>query len=112
MAPGSIKGFGLDKAGLKQLQVPTYIIAGEKDSVVPIKDNAQFAAKYIPHVKLYIIPGEVGHEIFVNACDAECMHEFPGTCINAEGIDRQKIHALVENEALKFFDANLGVRRE
>jgi predicted dienelactone hydrolase len=40
MAPGDIQAFGMDEAGLRQLNVPTYIIVGASDTQTPPKDNA------------------------------------------------------------------------
>ena len=67
MAPGDIQGFGMDEAGLRQMAIPAYIIVGAADTATPPKENAEFAAKYIPHAQLDILPGKVGHEIFGNA---------------------------------------------
>jgi predicted dienelactone hydrolase len=57
MAPGIIKAFGMDEEGLKQLDVPAYITVGEGDTQTPPKENAEFAAKYIPKAELVVIPG-------------------------------------------------------
>jgi predicted dienelactone hydrolase len=107
MAPGIIKAFGMDEDGLRQLAIPTYITVGARDTQAPPADNAEFAAKYIPHAELAIIPGDVDHEIFVNECDEEGRDEFPEACIDAPGVDRQAIHQQVGAAALKFFDTNL-----
>jgi len=88
MAPGAMKGFGFDAVGLKQLRIPTYLIVGEGDTVVPIKDNAGFVAKYAPNAKLRVIPGAVGHEIFLNECNEEGKAESPGSCIDDPTVDR------------------------
>jgi len=56
MAPGDIPGFGMDEAGLKQMAIPTYIIVGAGDSTTPLAENAAFAAKYIPHAQLDVLP--------------------------------------------------------
>src|SRR6185437_13172613 len=80
MAPGMIKAFGMDEAGLKQLAVPAYITVGASDTQTPPADNAEFAAAHAPNAKLVIIPGAVDHEIFVNECDAEGKDEFPEAC--------------------------------
>jgi predicted dienelactone hydrolase len=106
MAPGDIKVFGMDEEGLQQLKIPTYIIVGEKDTQTPPKENAEFAAKYIPNAKLELIPG-ADHEIFVNACDQEGKNVFPGACVDAPGINRVKIHEAIGQAALKFFDTNM-----
>jgi len=107
MAPGIVQVFGMDEAGLKQLDVPAYITVGAGDTQTPPAENAEFAAKYIPHAELVIIPGAVDHEIFVNECDDEGKNEFPEACEDAPGVDRAAIHDSVGKAALKFFDINL-----
>jgi predicted dienelactone hydrolase len=108
MAPGIIKAFGMDEAGLKQLDVPAYITVGAGDTQTPPAENAEFAAKCIPGAELVIIPGAVDHEIVVNECDDEGKDEFPEACKDAPGVDRAAIHEQVGNAALKFFGAALG----
>ena len=100
MAPGIIKAFGMDEEGLKQLDVPAYITVGEGDTQTPPKENAEFAAKYIPRAELVVIPGAVDHEIFVNECDDEGKEEFPEACKDAAGVDRAAIHEEVGKAAL------------
>jgi len=107
MAPGIIKAFGMDEEGLRQLAIPTYITVGARDTQTPPADNAEFAAKNIPGAELYVIPGPVDHEIFVNECDEEGKDEFPEACIDAQGVDRGAIHRTVGEAALKFFDKSL-----
>jgi len=41
---------------LKDIKAPTLIIHGTNDADVPV-ENAQYAAKTIPHVELYLVPG-------------------------------------------------------
>jgi predicted dienelactone hydrolase len=112
MAPGDIQGFGMDEAGLRQMAIPSYIIVGAGDTTTPPKDNAEFAAKSMPRAQLDVLPGPVGHEIFGNECDQVGRDNFPETCVDAPGVDRAKLHTYIGAAALKFFDANLGVRRQ
>jgi len=111
MAPGDISGFGMDEAGLRQLTIPTYIIVGARDTQAPSKENSEFAAKYIQHAQLDVLPGLVDHEIFVNECDALGRDTWPEACIDAPGIDRNKLHEYIGSAALKFFDLNLGLEQ-
>jgi predicted dienelactone hydrolase len=108
MAPGIIKAFGMDEAGLAELKVPAYITVGAHDTQTPPADNAEFAAKHIPGAQLAIIPGDVDHEIFVNECDQEGRDEFPEACIDAPSVDRHAIRNSVGQAALKFLDENLS----
>jgi predicted dienelactone hydrolase len=112
MAPGDIQGFGMDEAGLRKMAIPAYLIVGAGDTTTPAKDNAAFAAKFIPDAKLDILPGKVGHEIFLNECDEIGRDNYPEACIDAPGIDRTKLHDYIAGEALKFFDAKLNVQRQ
>ena len=112
MAPGDIQGFGMDEAGLRQMTIPVYIIVGAADTATPPKENAEFAAKYIPHAKLDVLAGQVSHEIFDNECDQVGRDNYPDACIDAPGVDRAKLHEYIGNAALKFFDANLEVKRQ
>jgi hypothetical protein len=92
-----------------QLTVPAYIIVGASDTQAPPKDNAEFAAKYIPHAQLYVIPGRVDHEIFVNECNEDGKDEFPEACVDAPGVDRGNIHETIADAALRFFNDSLNV---
>lgn len=112
MAPGDIQGFGMDEAGLWQIAIPSYMIVGAGGTTTPLKENAEFAAKCMPHARLDVLPRPVGHEIFGNECDQAGRDNLPEACIDAPGVDRAKLHEYVGRAALKFFDANLGVRRQ
>ena len=69
-ASASLTGLtALGLKGLRQTAIPAYLIVGAGDTATPPKENAEFAAKYIPHAQLDVLPGPVGHEIFDNACD-------------------------------------------
>jgi predicted dienelactone hydrolase len=111
MAPGDIRGFGMDEAGLRQMTIPAYLIVGAGDTTTPSDENAAFAAKYIPHAQLDVLPGPVSHEIFGNECDQIGRDNFPEACNDAPGVDRVKLHEYIGNAALQFFDSNLHVRR-
>jgi predicted dienelactone hydrolase len=112
MAPGDIRGFGMDDAGLRQMAIPTYLIVGAGDTTTPADENAGFAAKHIPHAQLDVLPGQVNHEIFDNECDQIGRDNYPEACNDAPGVDRAKLHEYIGSVALKFFDANLNVRRQ
>jgi predicted dienelactone hydrolase len=110
MAPGVVQAFGMDRAGLAKMAIPAYLIVGASDKQTPPAENAAFAAKYIPHATLTTLPGAVGHEIFTNECDQEGKDQFPEGCVDAPGIDRHALHALIGAAALAFFNKTLAVR--
>lgn len=107
MAPGDVPAFGMDENGLQNLKLPAFIIVGASDTQTHPKENAEFAAKYIPHAKLVILPGRVDHEIFVNECTQAGKDAFPETCIDAPGIDRGKLHQEIGEMAVRFFNTSM-----
>lgn len=60
---------------------------------------------------LPVLPGRVGHEIFVNECSEDGTLEFPESCVDAPGVDRAALHQAIGDAALRFFDASLRVTR-
>lgn len=63
MAPGIMKAFGMDEAGLRLLTLPTYITVGARDTQTPPEENGAFAAKHIPNAELYVIPGRGSRDL-------------------------------------------------
>ncbi len=111
MAPGIVKAFGMDEAGLRRMAIPAYITVGAADTQAPPGPNAAFAAAHIPGARLVILPGAVDHEIFVNECNEDGRNEFPEACIDAPGVDRGALHAAIGDAAVTFFRESLSVRR-
>jgi predicted dienelactone hydrolase len=111
MAPGDIQGFGMDEAGLRNMAIPAYLIVGASDTTTPPKENAEFAARHIPHAQLDVLPGPVNHEIFGNECDQVGRDNYPEACSDAAGVDRATLHAYIGEAAVKFFDQQFGVQR-
>jgi predicted dienelactone hydrolase len=111
MAPGDIQGFGMDAAGLRRTAVRVYIIVGAGDTTTPPKENAEFAAKYIPHAELDVLAGPVNHEIFGNECDQVGRDNYPEACVDAAGVNRAELHEHIGRAALRFFDSALKVQR-
>ncbi|MDC8980953.1 lipoprotein signal peptide [Mycobacterium marinum] len=107
MAPGMVKDFGMDADGLHQLRVPTYIIVGAHDAQTPPGDNAEFAAANVPGAQLNVLPGKVGHEIFLNECNQLGREQFPEACIDDPSVDRHLLHAEISSAATTFFDTQL-----
>jgi predicted dienelactone hydrolase len=110
MAPGVIQAFGMDPDGLRQLDAPAFVVVGAGDTQTPPKENAEYAARYIPGARLWVIPGQVDHEIFTNECDEEGRNEFPEGCIDKPGVDRHALHGEIAEAALRFFGDTLNRR--
>jgi non-heme chloroperoxidase len=42
---------------LKKIEVPTLVIHGDADQIVPISDSAELSSKIVKHATLKVIPG-------------------------------------------------------
>ena len=108
MAPGDIKLFGMDEAGLREMKTPAYLTVGAGDTWTPPDANAAFAAANMPGAQLDVIPGDVGHDVYLNECDQEGRDSLSEACVDAPGVDRAAIHRHVADAAAEFFGAHLG----
>lgn len=101
MAPAY--GFAFNREGLKNINIPIYIIAGEKDQIVPIKNNAQKLAHNISNATLKVIP-KANHFIFINEPTEFGKKTLaPGLILDLPGVDRHSIHREVSQSAIEFF---------
>ena len=104
MAPAV--GPAFDPGSLAKISIPTQIVAGAVDNVVPIDSSAKFFASQIPGAQLTIFQA-VGHYTFLGTCAELGDRTQPRICIDQAGILRDEIHAQTATMAWHFFDANL-----
>jgi predicted dienelactone hydrolase len=60
-----------DEESLKQVSIPTYLIAAAADQVLVTSHNAGFFARFIPKAFYQEVPGKANHYIFISALNAE-----------------------------------------
>jgi predicted dienelactone hydrolase len=104
MAPAL--GPAFDPGTLAKISIPTQIVAGAVDNVVPLETSAKFFTAQIPHAQLTIFQA-VGHYTFLATCAELGDRTKPQLCLDQAGILRDEIHAQTATMATKFFDANL-----
>lgn len=104
MAPAL--GPAFDPASLAKISIPTQIVAGPDDKIVPIESSAKFFASHIPGARLTILQ-DVGHYTFLATCAQLGRTSRPDLCLDNAGILRDDIHAQTANLAWDFFETNL-----
>lgn len=110
MAPAL--GWLFDEGSLKKITLPVYIVAPEKDQIVPTEKNALIFAKMITRSSLKIIQGEADHFVFLNRASAVGRRFLEAKyCEDPATINRQKIHEEISKNAVEFFDRSLKVSR-
>ncbi len=93
-----------------KISIPTQIVAGSVDNVVPVDSSAKFFAAKIPGAQLSILQA-VGHYTFLGTCAELGNRTQPRICIDQAGILRNEIHAQTAALAVHFFDTNFEVKR-
>lgn len=105
MAPGLAGAFLPDS--LAHIGIPVAIVAGAADEAVPVKSNAEFFAKTIPHAELTILPAPAGHMVFAGLCLDAGRTTLPRICNDPPGVDRAAIEAETARLAEAFFASTL-----
>jgi predicted dienelactone hydrolase len=106
MAPAL--GPAVTSESLSAIAIPTAIVAGAGDSVVPVDANARYYAAKIPHAELAIFPGGVDHYTFLDVCTEAGRSTIAPLCVDRPGVDREAIHNATIALATKFFASQLG----
>lgn len=111
MAPAY--GFVFDEGGLSHIKTPLYIVSGARDEMVPVVENAQYFAKWISTSVLNIIPGKVGHYIFLGEPSAIGKKLLtPKLYADDASVNRHQIHKNIEEQAYHFFTKNLNNKND
>lgn len=107
MAPAL--GWLFEEESLKKISIPMYIVAPEKDQIVPIESNAMIFAKKIARASLKIIR-DADHFIFLNRPTLFGKRFLEAKyCEDPASICREKIHEEIAKNTTVFFDENLRV---
>jgi predicted dienelactone hydrolase len=95
-------------ASLQEIAMSVMIVAGEADKSVPIGSGARYLTANIPGAKLTILPGNVGHYVFLDTCTEVGRNKLKLLCTDGEGVDRDAIHAKTAALAVEFFTSGLS----
>ncbi len=102
MAPAL--GWLFDEKSLESIDIPVYIIAPVKDTVVPFESNAQILAKKIARANLMVLSGDETHFVFLNRASKFGKRFLNAKyCEDPQTIDRKSIHDKVAKTAVEFF---------
>jgi predicted dienelactone hydrolase len=106
MAPAL--GWMFAGSSLEKISIPVFIIAPEKDSVVPTEKNAKLFASKITKATLKILPGEASHYVFLTQANAVGKRFLdPRYCEDHASIDRKKLHSEIAKNSIVFFNEQL-----
>jgi predicted dienelactone hydrolase len=100
-APGL--GFTFASDGLAGVGVPVQLWSGELDQTVPYASNAGIVRAGLgAHVEYHEAKG-AAHLSFLSPCG---LLKPPAVCTDAPGFDREKFHAAMNADVIRFFNAH------
>ncbi len=101
-------GVFFDKAGLKHVKVPVRLYAAAKDEVLPVADHAAHVRASLPTPPEYTLIPRAGHYVFLAPCTPESAEQAQELCMDAPGVDREKLHRELAADAERFFSRTLA----
>lgn len=105
MAPQSLV---FDQAGLASINRPVFLYYGQHDEVLRPKYNVLHIAPLIHTLAgLEMIP-LAGHYVFLSPCSSTLAKSAPAICRDPPGVDRARVHARINADALAFFSRTLA----
>lgn len=109
MAP---QGIPFDAPGAAAIDRPVFLYYGEDDHVLLPSENALHVAPLISTLAGIRSVPKAGHYVFVAPCSEALAREVGEICRDRAGVDRAKVHAQVNADALAFFRKALDVADE
>jgi predicted dienelactone hydrolase len=106
ICPAGGQGF-VSEDQVSRINKPFYIVGAQSDSIAPVKTNAAYYHQLIKGSKLLIIPGKVGHYVFLNEGAGDFKKQGGIYTNDDPSIDRRAVHQQVGNLATEFFMKNL-----
>ncbi|MFM0345845.1 alpha/beta hydrolase family protein [Paraburkholderia sp. RL17-347-BIC-D] len=102
-------GEAFDSATFADVTIPVSLLAGEADVTAPVATNIHRIAGLMPKAHVEMVPG-ASHYTFLDTCLADVVAHLAGICEDGPGVDRDAVHALAADRAIRFFAATLPAR--
>jgi predicted dienelactone hydrolase len=100
-------GQAFDPDGFREVTIPVAMVVGAADRIAPVATNAGRFLALMPNARLKVLPDGVAHYTFLDTCTDVGKAKLGVYCGDAAGVDREKVHGIVSEMAVKFFDKNL-----
>jgi predicted dienelactone hydrolase len=106
ICPAAGQGF-TNKAQVKTINSPVYIVAAEADSIAPTATNAMRYHELIKRSEYYVVKGKTGHYVFLNEAIDAVKKEEPVYFNDDPSVSRRLVHEEVSQLAANFFKSSL-----
>jgi predicted dienelactone hydrolase len=107
MAPLSLF---FDEAGAASIDRPVFLYYGENDQVLLPSENALHIKPLMKTLTDIKQVPKADHWVFLAPCSVELAKDAPDICADPKGVDRTKVHAQLNADALAFFSKTLAAK--
>jgi predicted dienelactone hydrolase len=97
-------GEAFDRTSFRDVRIPVFLMAGENDATAPVATNIRRIAGLLPAAQVEMVPG-AAHYTFLDTCLPEAVAQREMICKDADGVDRDAVHARAAARASAFFSA-------
>jgi predicted dienelactone hydrolase len=106
ICPAAGQGF-TSRGQFTDISAPVYIVGAQSDSIAPVKTNAWHYHQLVTGSKFELIPGKVGHYVFLSEALDEVKKSAPIYFTDDPSVNRHEVHEHVAQLAVDFFKKNL-----
>lgn len=99
-----------DEHGFDRVHIPVYLYYGQNDRVLIPAENAQHIQPLIHSLVAVKSVPKADHWVFLPPCSPALAKEIAPMCTDPAGVDRAKVHAQINADALAFFRKSLHVK--
>ena len=107
MAPLSLI---FDASGVASIDRPVFLYYGQNDHLARPLENARHIAPSIKTLTGIKEIANADHWVFLAPCSPTMAKRLPAICSDPPDVDRAKVHAQIQVDALAFFRKTLGVK--
>jgi predicted dienelactone hydrolase len=106
MAP---QGISFDANGVAAIDRPVYLYYAQNDHVLRPSENAEHLSPLMHTLDGKTVVPKADHWVFLAPCSPELAKEAPVICSDPDGVNRARVHAQIQVDALAFFRKTLHV---
>ncbi|WP_266160021.1 alpha/beta hydrolase family protein [Dyella silvatica] len=107
MAPLSLI---FDAAGMASIDRPVFLYYGQNDQLARPAENAEHIRPLIKNLASVKQIAQADHWVFLSPCSPAMSRRLPTMCSDPAGVDRVKVHAEIQADALAFFRNTLELQ--
>lgn len=102
-------GSAVQAESLHNIKIPTLIAGSQNNDFLPWSQHGLRYATEIPDAKIYLLTGQEGHFVFLDACQHQVKVMGVALCEDRKGVDRKATQRVLADAIIEFVRAHQAV---